>query len=146
MRRIICRLVLFQMLISYLKQEVKLGGIGPSHIISQERKEQLRQQKEYAKIIQERNRNKPMKVREMPMVQNDNIKGPRQKSLEYARSIPRPEQSSKAATSEKQLVGGVRRAMSYDTLLPHNKLLDDLKARHEQEKVAVASISALHLI
>ncbi|XP_077313883.1 jhy protein homolog [Lithobates pipiens] len=134
-----------KMLINYLKQDIKLGGIGPSYIISQEKKEQLKQQKEYAKIIQEHNRNKPMKAREMPIIQDDNSKGTRQKSLEYARRIPRPQQSPKAS-SEKQSDGGMRRAMSYDTLLPHNKLLEDLKARHEQEKVAVAAIGALHII
>ncbi|XP_072282756.1 jhy protein homolog [Pyxicephalus adspersus] len=134
-----------KMLISYLKQEVKLGGIGPSYAISQEKKAQLKQQKEYAKIIQERNRNKPMKAREMPIVQNDGNKGARLKSLEYAKSIPRPQQSPKVSI-EKQADGGIRRAMSYDTLLPHTKLLEDLKARHEQEKLAVATISALHII
>lgn len=135
-----------KMLINYLKQDIKLGGIGPSYIISQEKKEQLKQQKEYAKIIREHNRNKPMKAREMPIVQDeDNNKGTRQKSLEYARRIPRPQQSPKAS-SEKQSDGGMRRAMSYDTLLPHNKLLEDLKARHEQEKVAVAALGALHII
>ncbi|XP_073459308.1 jhy protein homolog [Aquarana catesbeiana] len=135
-----------KMLINYLKQDIKLGGIGPSYIISQEKKEQLKQQKEYAKIIREHNRNKPMKACEMPIVQDeDNNKGTRQKSLEYARRIPRPQQSPKAS-SEKQSDGGMRRAMSYDTLLPHNKLLEDLKARHEQEKVAVAALGALHII
>ncbi|XP_040182067.1 jhy protein homolog [Rana temporaria] len=134
-----------KILINFLKQDIKLGGIGPSYIVSQEKKEQLKQQKEYAKIIQEHNRNKPMKAREMPIVQDDNNKGKRQKSLEYAKRIPRPQQSPKAS-SEKQSDGGMRRAMSYDTLLPHNKLLEDLKARHEQEKVAVAAIGALHII
>ncbi|XP_075047685.1 jhy protein homolog [Mixophyes fleayi] len=129
-------------LISFLKQEVKLGGIGPTYTMSQEKKEQLRQQREYAKMIQERNRNIPMKARETEVVRNDQNKGKRQKSLEYAKNLPRPQPSPKASgeTRVKE-----RRAMSYDSLFPQIKLLEDLQIRHEKEKVAVAALSALHI-
>ncbi|XP_068096402.1 jhy protein homolog [Hyperolius riggenbachi] len=137
-----------KVLISYLKQEVKLGGMGPSHTVSQEKKEQLRQQKEYAKFIQERNKNKPMKAQEMTVVQNDSNKGTRKKSLEYAKNIPRPQPQPKTSAEKKEVISEERAITSgsYDNLFPNNKLLEDLKARHKQERMAVAAISALHIL
>ncbi|XP_063799790.1 jhy protein homolog [Pseudophryne corroboree] len=133
-----------KMLIGYLKQEVKLGGIGPTYTMSQEKKEQLRQQKEYAKLIQERNRSRPIKAREMPVVQNEKHQGKRQKSLEYAKKVPRPQPSPKAPDEMRAEVPE-RRAMSHDSLFPQIKLLEELQARHEKEKAAVASLRALHI-
>lgn len=130
---------------SFLNQEVKLGGLGPVHSVSEEKKEQLKQQKEYAKVIQERNRNKPAKPREIQVTQDDNNKSTRQKSLDYAKKVPRPQPVSRVS-SQNSADAPEKRAMSYDCLFPQIKLLEDLQVRHEKEKMAVAALNALHIL
>ncbi|XP_072012744.1 jhy protein homolog [Engystomops pustulosus] len=130
---------------SFLNQEVKLGGLGPVHTISEEKKEQIKRQKEYAKVIQEQNRNKPIKHPETQVTENSKNKSTRQKSLEYAKKVPRPQQVPKVS-SEKSADVQQTRAMSYDSLFPQMKLLEDLQIRHEKEKMAVAALNALHIL
>ncbi|XP_056400034.1 jhy protein homolog [Hyla sarda] len=130
---------------SFLNQEVKLGGLGPVNSVSQEKKEQLKQQKEYAKAIQEQIRNKPVKPREIQVSHNDKNKSTRQKSLEYAKKVPRPQPLPKVS-SETRADVPERRATSYDSLFPQMKLLEDLQIRHEREKMAVAALNALHIL
>ncbi|XP_075136181.1 jhy protein homolog [Leptodactylus fuscus] len=130
---------------SLLNEEVKLGGLGPVHTISEEKKEQLKQQKEYAKVIQERNRSKPAKPKEIQVTPNDKNKSTRQKSLEYAKYVPRP-QPPPRVSSERRTDVPAKRTMSCDSLFPQMKLLEDLQARHEKEKMAVAALNALHIL
>ncbi|CAN2388138.1 cerebrospinal fluid secretion [Pristimantis euphronides] len=134
-----------QMLKSFLNEKLKLGGLGPVYTISEEKKEQLKQQKEYAKVIQEQNRSKPMKPREIQVPQNEKSTSIRQKSLEYAKKVPRPQLVPKVS-SEKRTDVPERRAVSYDSLFPQLKLLEDLQVRHEKEKMAVAALNALHIL
>ncbi|KAM4016836.1 jhy protein homolog isoform 1-T3 [Anomaloglossus baeobatrachus] len=130
---------------SFLNQEVKLGGLGPAHAVSEEKKEQLKQQKEYAKEILEWNRSKPAKPREIPVTVTDKDKSTRQKSLEYAKKVPRPQPVPKVS-NEKSASVPEKRAMSCESLLPQMKLLEDLQLRHEKEKMAVAALNALHIL
>ncbi|KAG9482395.1 jhy protein homolog [Eleutherodactylus coqui] len=130
---------------SFLNQEVKLGGLGPVHTVSEEKKEQLKQQKEYAKVIQEQNRNRPVKPRGIQVMHNDKNKSTRQKSLDYAKKVPRPQPVPKVC-SEKTADIPEKRAASCDSLFPQMKLLEDLQIRHEKEKMAVAALSALHIL
>ncbi|XP_040287330.1 jhy protein homolog [Bufo bufo] len=130
---------------TFVNQEVKLGGLGPVQTISEEKKKQLHQQKEYAKVIQEQIRNKPVKPREIQVMHNDKNKSMRQKSLEYAKNVPRPQPVPKVS-NEKRADISEKRAMSYDSLFPHMKILEDLHARHEKEKMAVAALNALHIL
>ncbi|XP_069596903.1 jhy protein homolog [Ranitomeya imitator] len=127
----------------FLNQEVKLGGLGPTHTVSEEKKEQLKQQKEYAKEILEWNRNKPAKPREIRVLHSD--KSTRQKSLDYAKNVPRPQPVPKVS-SEKRTSVTEKRVMSCECLLPQMRLLEDLQLRHEKEKMAVAALNALHIL
>ncbi|XP_073513499.1 jhy protein homolog [Phyllobates terribilis] len=128
---------------SFLNQEVKLGGLGPTHTVSEEKKEQLKQQKEYAKEILERNRGQPAKPRGIQVTHSD--KSTRQKSLDYAKNVPRP-QPVPRVSNEKTASATGQRAMSCESLLPRTRLLEDLQLRHEKEKMAVAALNALHIL
>ncbi|OCT70507.1 jhy protein homolog [Xenopus laevis] len=131
----------------YVNQEIKLGGIGPSYIISKQKKEQLHSQKEYAKAIQECNRNKTATVRKAPELQteqNDRNKGAWHKGLEYAKNIPKPQPFPKPTEQKKEERS--TQPVVHDQFSSQIKLLEALQMRHEQEKVAVAALSALHIL
>ncbi|XP_053308355.1 jhy protein homolog [Spea bombifrons] len=132
--------------IHFLKQEVKLGGIGPNYKVSKEKEEQLRQQKEYAKLIHERNKNSIIpRLPEIPVQSKERNKCPREKGLEYAKNVPKPQSSPK---SSNQTVTEVNPQLPVypENFSPQLKLLQDLQLRHEREKAAVAALSALHII
>ncbi|KAE8592253.1 hypothetical protein XENTR_v10018704 [Xenopus tropicalis] len=131
----------------YVNKEIKLGGIGPSYTISKEKKEQLHNQKEYAKAIQERNRNTTATVPKAPEVQtekSDRNKGARHKGLDYAKNIPKPQLLPKPTDQKKEETAP--QPIVHDHFSSQIKLLEELQMRHEREKVAVAALSALHIL
>ncbi|OCT72383.1 jhy protein homolog [Xenopus laevis] len=131
----------------YVNQEIKLGGIGPSYTISRQKKEQLYNQKEYAKAIQERNRNRTATIQKAPegqTEQTDQNKGARHKSLEYAKNIPKPQPLPKPTEQKKEETA--TQPVVHDQFSSQIKLLEALQMRHEKEKVAVAALSALHIL
>ncbi|KAM8927619.1 jhy protein homolog [Pelodytes ibericus] len=139
-----------QRLASLLKQEVKLGGIGPTYRLSKEREEQLKQQKAYAKLVHERNRNQNQvfsKVDDVEIQPTDNKKCARRKALEYAKNVPKPQTLPKIALpdqTQRQDIPGY--PPTSEKISPQLKRLQDLQLRHEREKMAVAAFNALHIL
>ncbi|CAH2320395.1 Hypothetical predicted protein [Pelobates cultripes] len=137
-----------QRCLSFLKQEVKLGGIGPTYRVSKEKETQLQKQKTYAKLVKERNRLQRQTVPKVPESQtqpNDGKKCSRQKSLEYAINIPRPQPLPKICTQAKK-EETPRNAVFLDNTSPQLERILELQLRHEREKIAVAAFNALHIL
>ncbi|XP_063293096.1 jhy protein homolog [Pelobates fuscus] len=137
-----------QRCLSFLKQEVKLGGIGPTYRVSKEKETQLQKQKAYAKLVKERNRLQKQSVPKVPESQtqeNDGKKCARQKSLEYAINIPRPQPLPKICTQAKK-EETPRNAVFLDNTSPQVERILELQLRHEREKIAVAAFNALHML
>ncbi|XP_062870526.1 jhy protein homolog isoform X2 [Trichomycterus rosablanca] len=75
-----------------LTKEVKLGGLGPSHTVAEDMAEKIRRQKLYSNVIRDQNK----KIRRIPFLparspvgsEKDTV--PRNKALEYAKTIVRP--------------------------------------------------------
>ncbi|XP_010224994.1 PREDICTED: uncharacterized protein C11orf63-like, partial [Tinamus guttatus] len=74
----------------YSNLNVRLGGLGPDYEAVKEKKEKLRQQKEYAKQIKEHNMKNMTSVQRLPAKPKVTTSVSRQKALEYAKKIPRP--------------------------------------------------------
>nr|XP_027786243.1 jhy protein homolog isoform X2 [Marmota flaviventris] len=129
----------------YQKRDVKLGGLGPDLESVREKMQKLIQQKEYAKQVQEYNM-KTLSVLSKPQTAKTENKSaiPRQKALEYAKTIPKPKSSNLTDQSSKESKNPTyeRRKES----LPEISLLEILQSRHEREKQAVAAFKVLHIV
>ncbi|CAM9864954.1 jhy protein homolog [Lampetra fluviatilis] len=127
-----------------LKQDIKLGGLGPDCTSVKKKLEKIRKQQNYAKLVQEQNRSllgrrgtrAPVHPTSAP---EGDSKSRREQALEYARNVPRPRY--REARGEASAPHGERRdsPTSSTALDPMQALLDDLRQRHEQDKQAVAA-------
>lgn len=128
----------------YQKRDVKLGGLGPDLESIRDKMQKLTQQKEYAKQVKEYNM-KTLSIVSKPQTKPENKSAiPRQKALEYAKTIPKPKPSNLADQVSKEKKNPTY-AGKEDTL-PEISLLEILQSRHEREKQAVAAFRVLHIV
>ncbi|XP_023094974.2 jhy protein homolog isoform X1 [Felis catus] len=129
----------------YQKRDVKLGGLGPDLESIRDKMQKLIQKKEYARQVQEYN-TKTLSLLPKPQTAKTKSKSaiPRQKALEYAKTIPKPKPSNLTdqASKEKKNPTYARK----EDALPEISLLEILQNRHEREKQAVAAFKALHIV
>ncbi|VFV39747.1 Hypothetical predicted protein [Lynx pardinus] len=129
----------------YQKRDVKLGGLGPDLESIRDKMQKLIQKKEYARQVQEYN-TKTLSLLPKPQTAKTKSKSaiPRQKALEYAKTIPKPKPSNLTdrASKEKKNPTYARK----EDALPEISLLEILQSRHEREKQAVAAFKALHIV
>ncbi|KAL2807419.1 jhy protein-like protein isoform 3 [Daubentonia madagascariensis] len=107
--------------------------------------QKLIQQKEYAKQVKEYNM-KTLSVLSKPQTAKMENKSsiPRQKALEYAKTIPKPKPSNLTDQASKE-----KKNPNYagkEESLPEISLLEILQSRHEREKQAVAAFKVLHIV
>ncbi|XP_028666228.1 jhy protein homolog [Erpetoichthys calabaricus] len=134
-----------------LQQEVKLGGLGPNCMISDEKAEKMKQQKEYSKQIREQNQK--MKRSSMAPAANTENKQEkkntvRDKALEYAKNIRKPKPPVQTrSTNEKPTREAFSDHVQYleDLDLSHLATLEMLQRRHEAEKQVVAGFKVLNV-
>ncbi|KAG5284291.1 hypothetical protein AALO_G00025070 [Alosa alosa] len=141
-----------------IKHNVKLGGLGPSNAVTETTAEKMRRQKLYSDVIRQQNKNisripfLPARAKTQAPERTDKDTTPRWKALEYARTIaklkvsPRPKKESQTQT---QAAGAQAQAQSSylsEVDIGRLTLLESLRQRHEQEKQAVAQLSAVHAI
>ncbi|XP_021104701.1 uncharacterized protein C11orf63 homolog isoform X5 [Heterocephalus glaber] len=129
----------------YQKRDVRLGGLGPDFESIRDKMQKLKQQKEYAKQVKEYNM-KTLSILSKPQTAKTENKLviPRQKALEYAKTIPKPKQSNLTDQTTKE-----KKNPTYDgkeESLPEISLLEILQSRHEREKQAVAAFKVLHIV
>ncbi|XP_045411732.1 jhy protein homolog isoform X1 [Lemur catta] len=129
----------------YQKRDVKLGGLGPDFESIRDKMQRLIQQKEYAKQVQEYN-TRTLSVLSKPQTAKIESKSsiPRQKALEYAKTIPKPKSSNLTDQTSKE-----KKNPTYsgkEESLPEISLLEILQSRHEREKQAVAAFKVLHIV
>ncbi|KAJ8399004.1 hypothetical protein AAFF_G00416710 [Aldrovandia affinis] len=133
-----------------LKQDVKLGGLGPNYKVTEIEAEKIRQQKQYSNKVRDHNKS----ISRIPFLPARNRGGrdttedeiPRRKALEYARSIPKPKPPTEQKSGEKAgkeliLHGHVQYLEPQD--LSQLARLEMLQKRHEEEKQVVAHFKAL---
>ncbi|KAM6157605.1 jhy protein homolog [Rhynchocyon petersi] len=129
----------------YQKRDVKLGGLGPDLESIRDKMQKLIQQKEYAKQVKEYNM-KTISVPSKPQTAKTETKPaiPRQKALEYAKTIPKPRSShvTDKALKETKIPASSGRKDNF----PEISLLEMLQSRHEREKQAVAAFKVLHIV
>ncbi|NXT83728.1 JHY protein, partial [Zapornia atra] len=127
----------------YTNLQMNLGGLGPDYATIKEKKEKLKQQKEYAKQVQKLN------MKNMSVVQKVDTKPKvvpptaRQKALEYAKKIPKPKNFK-----TRPLDGEVRKERVLPRTLNGERLppiatLETLQRRHEKEKQVIAAFKKL---
>lgn len=126
--------------------DVKLGGLGPDYEAIKEKKEKLKQQKEYAQRIKEHNMKNIALVQRLPTKPQVISSVSRQKALEYAKKIPKPKtltarQSNEEVKEERVLLP----TLKGDSLPPITSL-ETLRSRHEKEKQVVAAFRTLHIL
>ncbi|XP_078288991.1 jhy protein homolog isoform X2 [Panthera onca] len=129
----------------YQKRDVKLGGLGPDLESIRDKMQKLIQKKEYARQVQEYNA-KTLSLLPKPQTAKTKSKSaiPRQKALEYAKTIPKPKPSNLTDQASKE-----KKNPTYaqkEDALPEISLLEILQSRHEREKQAVAAFKALHIV
>ncbi|XP_054381257.1 jhy protein homolog isoform X3 [Pongo abelii] len=112
---------------------------------SSSKKQKLIQQKEYAKQVKEYNM-KTLSILSKPQTEKTQNKSaiPRQKALEYAKTIPKPKPSNLTHQASKE-----QKNPTYaekEESLPEISLLEILQNRHEREKQAVAAFKVLHIV
>ncbi|XP_064207179.1 jhy protein homolog isoform X1 [Anguilla rostrata] len=136
-----------------LKQDVKLGGLGPNYEVTPITAEKIRQRQRYSDKVREHNKN----ISRIPFLPARNPGGgvaaenmvPRRKALEYARSIPKPkppaEPKSGDSAGENDFLH--ERAQYLEHLdLSQLARLEMLQKRHEEEKQVVAHFKALRAV
>ncbi|XP_035945411.2 jhy protein homolog isoform X3 [Halichoerus grypus] len=129
----------------YQKRDVKLGGLGPDLESIRDKRQKLIQKKEYAKQVKEYNM-KTLSILSKPQTVKTESQSaiPRQKALEYAKTIPKPKPSNLTGQVSKE-----KKNPTYtrkEDALPEISLLEILQSRHEREKQAVAAFKVLHIV
>ncbi|KAM9220679.1 jhy protein homolog isoform 2-T2 [Dugong dugon] len=129
----------------YQKRDVKLGGLGPDIESIRDKMHKLIQQKEYAKQVKEYNM-KTLCILSKPQTAKTETKSaiPRQKALEYAKTIPKPKSSNLTDHASKETKNPA--STGKEESLPKIPLLEMLQSRHEREKQAVAAFKVLHIV
>ncbi|KAF6278031.1 junctional cadherin complex regulator [Rhinolophus ferrumequinum] len=128
----------------YQKTDMKLGGLGPDFESIRDKMQKLIQQKEYAKQVKEYNM-KALSILSKPQTKTENKSAiPRQKALEYAKTIPKPKPSSLTDQVSKEKKNSTYAGK--EATLPEISLLEILQSRHEREKQAVAAFRVLHIV
>ncbi|XP_030774664.1 jhy protein homolog isoform X3 [Rhinopithecus roxellana] len=129
----------------YQKRDVKLGGLGPDFESIRDKTQKLIHRKEYAKQVKEYNM-KTLSVLSKPQTEKPQNKPaiPRQKALEYAKTIPKPKPSNLTHQASKEQKNPTYAGK--EESLPEISLLEILQNRHEREKQAVAAFKVLHIV
>ncbi|XP_059785255.1 jhy protein homolog isoform X3 [Balaenoptera ricei] len=129
----------------YQNRDMKLGGLGPDLESIRDKMQKLIQQKEYAKQVKEYNL-KALSIPSKPQIAKTENKCavPRQKALEYAKTIPKPKPSNLSDQASKEKKNPTHAGK--EDILPEISLLEVLQNRHEREKQAVAAFKALHIV
>nr|XP_039327024.1 jhy protein homolog isoform X2 [Saimiri boliviensis boliviensis] len=129
----------------YQKRDVKLGGLGPDFESLKDKMQNLLQQKEYSKQVKEYNM-KTLSILSKPQIAKTENKSavPRQKALEYAKTIPKPRPSNPTHQASKEQQNPTYAGK--EESLPEISLLEMLQSRHEREKQAVAAFKVLHIV
>ncbi|XP_008054046.1 uncharacterized protein C11orf63 homolog [Carlito syrichta] len=129
----------------YQKRAAKLGGLSPDFESIREKTQKLIQQKEYAKQVKEYNM-KTLSILSKPQTAKTDHKSaaPRQKALEYAKTIPKPKPSNLTDRAPKE--PKISTYAKKEEHLPEISLLEILQSRHEREKQAVAAFKVLHIV
>ncbi|XP_038635116.1 jhy protein homolog isoform X2 [Scyliorhinus canicula] len=136
-----------------LKQDVKLGGLGPDYNSAQEKAEKMKRQKEYAKQVKDQNLKVDSKSsnslpKTSASIENKAATSSRKLALEYARNIhrPKPQATKPRNANEKSETGEFPEYGQYAQLDPsHNILLAMMQQRHDKEKQIVAGFKAMHV-
>ncbi|XP_072885861.1 jhy protein homolog [Hemitrygon akajei] len=136
-----------------IKQDVKLGGLGPDYKSIQEKAKKMKRQKEYAKQIKEQNLRDGCKSSSSPQKQptsteNKNINSSWKLAKEYAKSIHKPKPlpaNSKVANEMlgKEKLTKLGQCVQLDP--SENTMLEMMQDRHEKEKQIVAAFKAMHM-
>ncbi|XP_007494680.1 jhy protein homolog isoform X1 [Monodelphis domestica] len=131
----------------FQKKDVKLGGLGPDFESIKDKIKKLKQQKEYAKQVQEYNM-KTLSSGSKPQTAKPENKTSisRQKALEYARNIPKPKLVLPSNQNDQESKEKRNPSSEKERNLPEISLLEILQSRHEREKQAVAAFKVLHIV
>ncbi|XP_006834059.1 PREDICTED: uncharacterized protein C11orf63 homolog [Chrysochloris asiatica] len=129
----------------YQKRDVKLGGLGPDFESIRDKMQKLIQQKEYAKQVKDYNM-KTLSILSKPQTAKTEMKSvvPRQKALEYAKTIPKPKSLNLTDRASKEIKNPVYTGK--EEHFPEIPLLEMLQSRHEREKQTVAAFKVLHIV
>ncbi|XP_051973961.1 jhy protein homolog [Xyrauchen texanus] len=131
-----------------MKQEVKLGGLGPTNTIPEATAEKIRRQKLYSNVIREQNK-KISRIPSLPAkdpVGSDNKDTvPRRKALEYAKTIAKPKAPLKLKDTSREKNVSIQ-AQYLEEMDPTQMATLEMLRRHEEEKRAVAQIKTIHAI
>nr|XP_009005259.3 jhy protein homolog isoform X1 [Callithrix jacchus]XP_035120795.2 jhy protein homolog isoform X1 [Callithrix jacchus]XP_035120796.2 jhy protein homolog isoform X1 [Callithrix jacchus]XP_054097623.1 jhy protein homolog isoform X1 [Callithrix jacchus] len=129
----------------YQKRDVKLGGLGPDFESLRDKMQKLLQQKEYSKQVKEYNM-KTLSILSKPQTAKTENKSavPRQKALEYAKTIPKPKPANPTHQASKEQQNPTYAGK--EESLPGISLLEILQNRHEREKQAVAAFKVLRIV
>ncbi|XP_059400517.1 jhy protein homolog isoform X2 [Carassius carassius] len=131
-----------------MKQEVKLGGLGPTNTIPEAVAEKIRRQKLYSNVIREQNK----KISRIPSLSAKDPVGsdnkdtvPRRKALEYAKNIakPKPPPKPKDRPREQNVSAQPQYPQEMD---PFNLATLEMLRRHKEEKCAVARFRTIPAI
>ncbi|XP_051541038.1 jhy protein homolog [Myxocyprinus asiaticus] len=131
-----------------MKQEVKLGGLGPTNTIPEAMAEKIRRQKLYSNVIREQNKKIsriPSLLAEDPVGSDNKDNVPRRKALEYAKTIAKPKAPQKLKDTSREKNVSIQ-AQYLEEMDPTQMATLEMLRRHEEEKRAVAQIKTIHAI
>ncbi|NP_001038488.2 jhy protein homolog [Danio rerio] len=131
-----------------MKQEVKLGGLGPTNMVPEAVAEKIRRQKLYSNVIREQNKKIsriPSLSAKDPVGSDDKDAVPRRKALEYAKTIAKPKAPPKSKDRPGEHNMNTQPQYLQQTDPIHLATLEMLR-RHEEEKRAVARFRTIHAV
>nr|XP_055064243.1 jhy protein homolog isoform X2 [Misgurnus anguillicaudatus] len=131
-----------------MRQEVKLGGLGPTNTIPEAMAEKIRRQKLYSNVIREQNK-KISRIPSLPAkdpVGSDNKDTvPRRKALEYAKTIAKPKAPPKTIDRPKEKNHSMHGPYLQE-MDPVQLATLEMLRRHEEERQAVARFKSVPAI
>ncbi|KAI7793806.1 jhy protein homolog [Triplophysa rosa] len=131
-----------------LRQEVKLGGLGPTNTIPEAVAEKIRRQKLYSNVIREQNKKIsriPSLLAKDPVGSDNKDTIPRRKALEYAKTIAKPKAPPKTNDRPREKYLSMQ-APYLQEMDPMQLATIEMLRRHEEEKRAVARFKTIQAI
>ncbi|XP_078282847.1 jhy protein homolog isoform X2 [Rhinoraja longicauda] len=136
-----------------LKQDVKLGGLGPDYTSTQDKAKKMKRQMEYAKQVNEQNlkdgcKSPPPLQTQSASTEKTQKPSSRKVAIEYAKTIqkPKPVPANSKMPNELQDQNNLTKHGQCVQLDPsENTMLEMLQERHEKEKQIVAAFKAMHV-
>ncbi|XP_022097552.1 uncharacterized protein LOC110983012 isoform X2 [Acanthaster planci] len=130
-----------------LKNDIRLGGLGPDPELISEKQEKVNRQRDYAKSVMQQNKKQLQQSKRLWPKQAESPKdatpSKRDIAIEYSKTVPKPRMPTPPEVWHERMFGASSRQQAKEEVEHEERAasemarLEELRARHEKEKEEV---------